>query len=68
MYMPDDSHRYTARLYYHGRLEQQFSGNIFSCLLAQLHLCVSTLSSGSTGTIIDKQQKKVVHSCKYNSY
>lgn len=59
--------RYTARLYYHGRLDQQFSGKIFDRLLAQLHLCISTLSSGSTGTIIDEQQQKVVHACMYNS-
>jgi len=59
--------RYTARLYYHGRLDQEFYGNVLGSLLAQLHLCVGSLSSGATGIIIDEYLQKIAHSCTYNS-
>jgi len=59
--------RYTAKLFYLGRLDQEFSGDVLSQLLVQLHLCASTLSSGASGTIVDEKYQKLVHSCTYNS-
>jgi len=65
--MLTSKNRYTARLYYHGRLEQEFYGNLLNRLLAELHLYVGGLSSGATGTIMDERHQKIVHSCTYNS-
>jgi len=59
--------RYTVRLFYLGRLDQEFYVEVLSRLLVQLHLCASSLSSGASGIIVDEKDQKVVHSCTYNS-
>jgi len=58
---------FVANLYYHGRLEQQQSGDVFESLLTNLHVMLDSLSSGSSGDIIDCSQNKVVYSCSYQS-
>jgi hypothetical protein len=61
------SDRYQVNLYYHGRLEQQFTGQVLNRLLAKLHHCVERFSSGAVGTIVDIEAQKIVHSCGYST-
>jgi len=58
--------RYQVNLYYLGRLERQFTGSVLNRLLAKLHSCVQSLSSGASGTIVDTHNQEVVHSCGYS--
>ncbi len=63
----NNNERYTANLYYHGRLEHQFSGNILNRLLTKLHLLVNSMRTGTSGNIVDERQNKIVHSCSYQA-
>jgi hypothetical protein len=61
--------QFIANLYYHGRLEQQMSGDAkeLDSLLANMHLLVDSMRTGSSGNIIDRYQGKVIYSCAYQS-
>jgi len=61
--------QFVANLYYHGRLEQQMSADEkeLDSLLANMHLAVDSMSSGSSGDIIDRHQGQVIYSCTYQS-
>ena len=59
--------KYTANLYYHGRLDQQLYGDNSSRLSAQLRLYIERLATGAAGTIVDKEKQKIVYSCAYQA-
>jgi len=58
---------FMANLFYHGRIEQQFSGNILDQLRVNLHVLVDEMRAGSSGNIVDVNQNEIVYSCSYHS-
>jgi hypothetical protein len=61
--------QFIANLYYHGRLEQQMSGDEkeLDALLVNMHLAVDSMRTGSSAHIIDRHQGQVIYSCTYQS-